>query len=156
MTEIVVTKEGVLREQVQEVFIRRKHLTDLNLLLEKVRSEWKERWADLIEAEAQAQKEEDEAEKILRESALTYYSETGIKVPVPGVEVKIYQVLNYKESEALNWALDKKLPACLKLDKKVFEKIASTLKPEFVTTTEEARCTIATDLAKALSQKEGE
>ena len=45
--------------------------------------------------------------------------------------IKIFGQLKYNETEALNWAMEKKI--CLMLDKKAFEKVADSLDIPFVT-----------------------
>lgn len=90
-----------------------------------------------------------QASQEVREAALTTYEETGEKSPHPAIKVKIYTVLEYSDSEALDYA-HRLLPEALKLDKRTFEKVARAIEPEFVTVTQEARATIARNLSQYL------
>lgn len=153
MTEIVETKEGILREQVQEVYIQRKEFATLEAIIKESNEQWKRNNRQLLDNYREAEIRKTKAEQDLRDSAITFYRETKNKAPVPGVEVKIYQVLSYDPKQALNWAMEKKM--ALKLNKKLFEHLAITVEDiPFVEIKEEPRATIATDLGKALSQKE--
>lgn len=90
-----------------------------------------------------------QASQEVREAALAAYNETGEKSPHPAVKIKMYTVLEYLNSEALDYARQH-LPKALKLDRRTFEKAAKAIEPEFVMVTQEARATIARDLSKYL------
>ena len=83
-------------------------------------------------------------EATLRELTLRAYEETGNKTPADGVSVKIFKTLNYDPKEALDWAV--KHTIALTLDKKAFESTAKATPLDFVTTIEEPRAQIASDL----------
>ena len=66
-----------------------------------------------------------------------------------GVGIREETVLYYIHQDAYNWAVEHKL--ALKLDTKVFEKLAKTGPPiDFVTVEKQPQATIATDLSEWL------
>jgi hypothetical protein len=150
------TQQGYLRELVQDVLIHRTEFALIDSAIKSRREQWeKDNW-EILARQKQLLEIKDKAESILRERAVDFYNETKNKLPAPGVEVKLYQVLNYEEPKALEWA--KQSGIALKLDTKAFEKVVKAMdfasgRPDFVEIKEEARCTIATDLAKVLNNK---
>ena len=89
----------------------------------------------------------DEEER-LRELTLKAYAETGNKAPAPGVGIREVTILDYDPKVALDWAKTHKL--ALSLNKRLFESLAKTDPPGFVTISKEAHGTIATDLSEYL------
>ena len=91
-----------------------------------------------------------QAETELRSVALLVYHETGQRKPGQGLEIKDFTVLEYAPKQALAWAIKREI--ALKLDMPAFEKLAKATQLDFVVYSAEPRCTIATDLAKALEK----
>ena len=87
--------------------------------------------------------EKSDLEFSIREQAVKIYSETGEK-KIGQIGIRIMQVLDYSEEEALKWAKEHGL--CLELDKKNFEKLAKTQDIEFVEKSEKATATIPTKI----------
>ena len=85
------------------------------------------------------------AEQSVREVALSHYRLDGNTTPHPAVKIKLYTVLDYALADALDYCREH-FPKALKLDKRGFEKAAKALDLEFVTTSKEARATIAREL----------
>lgn len=109
------------------------------------RTQWETEHKDLEDTVSATYKIKEAEEAKLRELTLQVYAETGNKAPVPGVSIKIFEVLSYNLDEAMKWALEHRV--ALKLDTPVFEKIAKVDKPNFVTITGEARAQVARDLS---------
>lgn len=89
-----------------------------------------------------------DAEQRLRDATVATYKETGNKHPAPGLGIRESEKPVYDLKEAEKWALAHKL--ALKLDVKVFEKIATDVNLPFVQWETEVTATISTDLDKAL------
>jgi hypothetical protein len=88
-----------------------------------------------------------EAEDKLRELILEAFALTGEKAPVPGVGVRVNQILVYDPKLAFDWAKAHKV--ALLLDKKAFEKMAKAgdeLRPSFVEIIDVPTATIAEEL----------
>lgn len=92
------------------------------------------------------------AERELKERALVFYEETKEKKPVDKVEIKIFKRLKYDATEVLAWC-KRNSPALLIVNKKPFEKAAVEIGAP-VEVTEEAKCTIGTDLSAYIKTKE--
>lgn len=94
------------------------------------------------------------AETAIKAIALTDYAAGEIQKPVPGVEIKLFTVLEYDADKAFAWA--KKTGVALvpeSLDADAFTKIA-TASPasfDFVSLTKDPRVQIGKDLDKALA-----
>jgi len=144
-------QEGIIREQIREVYIYRKELVRLDTTVKGSREFWEEENAHLLIEQKMCKEAVEMSESKLKETSIALFKETSNKAPGPGVEIKMFQVLNYEPLEAFNWARDTGL--ALQLDKKIFEKIAKADPPDFVTITEEPKVTIATDLGKVLGEK---
>ena len=86
----------------------------------------------------------------LRLEALEVYEATGNKKPWPGVQIKMYTVVEFNEVEARNWCLEH-ADSFLKLDTTSFKKTAENLVGAPVTITREPRISIASDLSQYLS-----
>jgi len=120
-----------LNEEI-EVYVEEKYGTQKRLL---------NGWMEQAEA---ATKITDEA---VRQAALTSYLETGNKRPHPAITVKLYTHLEYDAGLALTYCIQH-LPGALKMDARKFEAVAKAAHLSWVTTTEEPKPTIATDLSK--------
>ena len=94
----------------------------------------------------------ENAEKELKSAALAIYDETQEKKLVDKVEIKIYKRLKYDLAKVLAWCRNN-APSLLIVNKKPFEKTAVAIGAP-VEVTEEAKCTIGTDLSAYLKQKE--
>jgi hypothetical protein len=68
------------------------------------------------------------------------------------VEVKEQDIFTYDDVSAFHWCLDHKV--ALSFNKNTFQKLAKTETPEFVKISKEPKAYIASDLAKALEEKE--
>lgn len=94
------------------------------------------------------------AETAIRAIALTAYAADEIPKPAPGVEIKLFTVLEYDAEKAFAWAKQTGvalIPASLDAD--AFTKIAtaSPVSFDFVTVTKDPRVQIGKDLDKALA-----
>lgn len=92
------------------------------------------------------------AQEKLKSAALVVYEETKEKKPIDKVEIKISQRLKYGLAEATAWCRIN-ASSLLILNKKPFEKTAAVIGAP-VEVTEEAKCTIGTDLSGYLKPKE--
>jgi len=92
------------------------------------------------------------AEEELKSASLTLYDETKEKKPIDKVEIKIYKRLEYDPTKILEWC-KKNAQSLLIVNKKPFEKTAVGIGAP-VEVTEEAKCTIGTDLTVYLKQTE--
>lgn len=115
---------------------------------------WAATNADILALRDEAKEKRAKAEEALREAALTEYAASGSKQPFPGVGIRVREKVVYKPETALMWA--NKHHMALLLDTKVFEKLMKDmpLLPSWVSLEEDATATIATDLGKALEEKE--
>jgi hypothetical protein len=100
----------------------------------------------------------EDATAAVRRAGVEVFEETGMTRPHPAVQIKRYKVLDYDADEALNYARFY-LPQALKLDRRIFEKIAVTLIEEFakaeldfVAISKEPRATIARDLSEYVTK----
>lgn len=109
---------------------------------------WQKQHQEILDAENNAKSACAEAETKLRELTLKAYAETGEKAPEVGVGIRVVPTLEYDGKEALTWGLEHKL--ALKLDTSGFEKMvkANPVSFGFVTITDKATATIATELVK--------
>lgn len=95
----------------------------------------------------------EQLESDARALAEAEYAKNGNKHPAPGVEIKFYTKLEYKKDQALEWAKEHGVGIIpVSLDVKTFEKVAKTVKPDFVQISEWPQVTIARDLDKALTE----
>lgn len=92
----------------------------------------------------------DVLEAEVRQEAEDAYRLTGEKEPGPGLSVKIRKKLNYDESKAIAWGLEKNLAVKTTLDKRLFEKLAKDTKPDFVEFVDTPTCYISTKKASAV------
>lgn len=83
------------------------------------------------------------AESDVRALATAQYASTGNKKPLPGIEIKVYDVLKYDAAQAFAWAQQKGMalvPECL--DVRAFDAIAKATTLPFVSHVEDARVTL--------------
>ena len=94
------------------------------------------------------------ADKELRDAAVAQYQADPLhqKKIIPGVEIKEMTRLSYDDAKALEWA--KEHGVALKLDAKVFEKVANAERLAWITVTDVPTCTVATDLSKLVALEE--
>jgi hypothetical protein len=88
----------------------------------------------------------EDATAAVRRAGVEAFEETGKTRPHPAVTIKQFTVLDYDEDEALLYARYN-LPQALKLDRRVFERVAKAAQPYFVAISKEPRATIARDLS---------
>lgn len=135
-----------LREQINTVVEAREKARELKRQRDVLLEEWNKANQVLFDTLTQAGAEVAEAEAKLRELALQSYAETGEKTVAPGIGIRVMSRLDYDTKVAMEWAMEHSL--ALTLDKKSFETFAKATPLEFVTISEEATATIATELVK--------
>ena len=111
--------------------------------------EWQARNAELLSNVLLTESQLQEAEKRLKDDAVVKYAIEGIRNPLPGLEIRIFQEMRYDPKEALLWA--KTHDMALALDTKAFDKIANLL--TFVEVAQVPKCLIASDLSKFVEVK---
>jgi len=134
----------ILKEQIKVVATARQRTLAFKNQRDALLEEWNKTHQVLFDALTQSSADVAIEEAKLRELTLLAYAETGNRAPVPGVSVKIFQMLDYDPKEALKWAISHRL--ALKLDVPAFEKIAKVEDIPFVIITTEPRAQIATNL----------
>lgn len=137
-----------LQEQIHKVAVARQKAHDLSKMKKDSYLRWMAAEGELIDAETEAAQECAQAEETLREMTLAEYERTKDKHPAPGVGIKVGTRLDYNEHDAFAWAVVHEM--ALSLNRKSFEAHAKISQLDFVTITEEATATIATDLGKLL------
>lgn len=90
------------------------------------RSIFEERHADLIAATVDAKQRVEELERQLRELTRDYYITTGERSPHPALGIREMHGMDYDEDAAIAWAIEHRLPACLTLNRKLFERAVSS------------------------------
>jgi GNAT superfamily N-acetyltransferase len=140
----------LIEEQKRAVVNARRHYSDRKAEVAALRQAWQLSNRLLLEAEADAKSELEDAERLLRSWTLEAYEATGSKAPAKGVGVKLVTKLRYDAKSALDWA--KARGMFLALDVPAFETFARNIPGEvpFVEITHEPTATIAQDLGKAL------
>jgi hypothetical protein len=81
---------------------------------------------------------------VISKDAIEEFEKTGVKRQLGGVGVQVKKTISYEQSKAFDYAMETK--TCLSLDKKAFEKVASVLKPEFVTFGTENKATFPKEI----------
>jgi len=122
------------RENAAEFRSMLKPFTDaLNDRIEAIREVFAARHAELINLCETADRQESEAEQLLREFAVSSYRQTGEKNLDGNVSVRITAKLSYETSDAVAWA-EKNAPVMIvrNIDKKAFESLPGTADLEFV------------------------
>ncbi len=135
---------GELKAQINMVVVTRRLAEGASANRAEAYQSWLELHQHLFDHENDAKTACQEAEDQLREMTIQAYAETGNKAPEIGVGIRVRTILDYEPQDAMMWAVEHKL--ALKLDTSAFEKIAKTNNLPFVTISEEAQATIATDL----------
>ena len=82
----------------------------------------------------------EQCKNILKENAEVGFQKDGLKKRLGGIGIRISNVLDYNESDALSWA-KLNMPVCIKtiLDTKTFETYAKTTSLDFVKNTEKIK-----------------
>jgi hypothetical protein len=110
-------------------------------------------WLTQTEHRKLVEAEQDGYESVLRFAAVEEYQRHGDKNIAPGLTVRMKNVLDYDDVDALRYC-KAGLDAAVTFDRKVLEKVLFSMDadilPSFVVRSQEPTCTIATDLAKAL------
>ena len=92
-----------------------------------------------------------EAETLAKQEALAEYDETQDKRPLPGVEIKVFKVVEYEELAATMWC-QSNAPTMLKLDAKRFERFVKedilNIPAHVAKVVEEPRAQLASDLSE--------
>lgn len=138
--------ETQLREQISAVVDAREKAQEVKTQRILAYQKWADANQKLFDSEKEANVACQEAEGKLREITLEVYRLTGNKKPAAGVGIRELTKLEYDPKDALVWAMKHQI--ALSLDKSSFEKFAKATPLEFVTISEEAQATIATDLVK--------
>ncbi|KKK92581.1 hypothetical protein LCGC14_2701490 [marine sediment metagenome] len=127
------------REKAQEMANKKKAMYDEFI------SQHTDFFGDVVVAAAAC----SEAEDALREMAVAIYKKTDDKKVAPGVGIRVVTKLEYDPNVALDWGIAHHGIA-LKLDAKAFETVVKATPNivDFVTITDKATATIATELAK--------
>jgi len=108
---------------------------------------WKVTHAELLSNLALTETSVSEKEYEIKAEALRLYNiDPSNRKPASGVEIKIFEELDYEIHLALIWA--KEHDMALMLDTKAFEKIAKASPMEFVQIVQVPKCQIASDLEK--------
>jgi hypothetical protein len=94
----------------------------------------------------------EDATAAVRRAGVEAFEESGKTRPHPAVQIKQYTVLDYDDAYALEYARQH-LPQALKLDRRVFEKVAKAAQPDFVAISKEPRATISRDLSEYVKDK---
>lgn len=140
-----------INQMVKQVHLLRLAYAELRSARDAAQAAFEQANAELFALVKRATDNVTQAESELREAALAIFNATGTRKPCPGVEVKDFTELSYRQELALEWAKGHSM--ALALDKKAFEALvkAGALKDEgFVAVTVNPKATIATDLGKAL------
>ena len=111
--------------------------------------EW-EAYAELAESRRLIGLELAEAEQALRADKVKQYEITGEK-NFPSGKVKIFEILEYPDETAVQWAIDKNIAGVLKLNAAEFKKVAKVLKPDFLKVKKKPKFTIKSDLSSLIS-----
>ena len=148
---------GAAYDPVQELAI-------LRIMFEKAKAEQKQAADELAAsiygtALASAQKRTAEisasisaVEDQVRAAILEGFAANKDKKQRGGQVKRFENLMRYDEEQAIAFAIEKSFPAMLKLDKKVFEKAAVGLRPEFVEFYAEDRAQIDSDLSAFLPE----
>jgi len=109
----------------------------LERAMDALRETWSNCNAELIAEYTDITTRAAAAEKALREAIIAAYGESGQKQLGHGLSVRVGTKFVYDEAAAIEWATTN-APICVKrvIDKKAFEAICKTSRPEFVTVSE--------------------
>jgi multidrug efflux pump subunit AcrA (membrane-fusion protein) len=117
------TETEKLEQLRAELALARKKHEERKTALDAARAAWEEANRALIESEQQLREDVKAADEAFREAALeTYAIDPENKKPVDGIEVKLYDVMDFDKAEADTWARTN-MPALLILDEKAYRKI---------------------------------
>lgn len=114
-------------------------------LINAVQQKWNNENAELLQSYETAFLVVETIEKKLRTAVVDSYNEQAdktIKTVIPGWGVRVDTKLEYTPTDAIAWAVEHKHLHLLKLDIPAFKKIATVLKPDFVTFQEEVTARI--------------
>lgn len=137
-----------LMNQVRRLHEARERYADAKAVLDAAKYEWEQQHMAEIEEIAKAAGERDAIEGRLRTMAVAAYKETGERKPAPGVEVKMFDTIDYNREAAFEWAKEHGL--ALRLDDAAFRNIAKAQKLPCVRYGTEPKATVATDLGKVV------
>lgn len=149
----MTTTNATLLERVRVLAAQRAAAAQLAALLKAEQEAFDAKHADLIAGIQQACAAVNDSELMVRTLAVdAYNANPDDKAPAPGIGIRVTKNYTVDEKAGLVWA--KQAGMCLipeSLDVKAVKKIAAATPLAFVTVTEEASATIATDLEKALA-----
>ena len=101
-------------------------------LAEQSDHHYKELMASEIIAEAKALRDGDQRnadhkyEKVV-ELAHEYFKETGDKKPIPGIEIRMMEELEYEAGDVLNYCIMQHWLIYMRLDKKAFDPVGKAM-----------------------------
>lgn len=113
----------ILKESMESVF-------EVNEEIAKKNEEFKAENKSLFERQAELREKIDVTKDSIRVIAEAGFIADNQKKRLGGIGIQIRKLFEYEESQALDWAKTSGL--CLKLDKKAFDKFATTGHIEFV------------------------
>jgi len=115
-TESLVTKRDALA-------LARKTLEERKATLDSARAAWEKANRHLIEGVAQLEEDAQNADRELRDAALEVYAANlDNKKPIEGVEIKLWDVMDFDKQQAETWARTN-MPALLALDAGAYKKL---------------------------------
>lgn len=139
-----------LAERVARLARARVAAENWNEHLRILRAGWESEHAHDITQQRDSAAELEAANSALREAVLTAYrADPTTRKPVVGAEVVLSTKYAYDGAQALAWARESGV--ALKLDAKLFEKVAKDAALPFVTITQEPTVRVASDLSAALA-----
>lgn len=143
---------ATLTDSIRDLAATRQSLADVTAQVKAARAAFDTEHAELLASQkvlaAQAAAEEANVKAL----TLVAYQGTDEKKPAAGVEVKLFDTMEYAPADGFAWAKSTGLALVPEsLDVRAFEKIAKATPLPFVTYGQEPRVTIASDLDKALA-----
>lgn len=136
---------------VYAVAVTRKAHAEIDAAVKARRAEFEASIADLLAAKDTAAIAMNEAENAARAAAIEAYAAApDNKKPHPALGIRVSTSLNYRDEDALTWAIVHNMPGLLKLNKPAFEKTLKAGAVDGIEVTEEAvvTATIASDLSE--------
>lgn len=142
--------DGDLLMRLRHLAACRRALAEAKAQHDAALAEWQAANTAIIAQVRTCKADAEQADVEARALALVLYQRMDTKQPGPGVMIRMVSRLEYDEKVALGWA--EKHGLALALDRKAFERIALSTRPDFVTFWLDPQVTIATDLDKALNE----
>lgn len=130
----------------------RGHVADQQAAIKAIKERHAAELAPLVERLRDLNGKLDEATIEAKNEAETLYWETSDKAPAPGVKIKVFTVLDYRDDAALDWCQQHNQFVVVSYDKRAFETFAKQFPDQvpFVTIDPDPRAEFAADLGRAL------